>query len=381
MAIVKVIVKKHRKKNDGSFPIAIYVYEKKVQYVYTGYSIQEHQFKDGRVVKHTDAAIMNAAIEEKRREVLECIVPGVGYVEGGSAKTSNNLTQYIRHRAEQFKKQQQVETFFRYRNVANQMTEYFKRDVYFHEISLDWINDFVLYCKSQGNSHNTAMHKIKSLRTLYNQAAKEGLCSLPNPFNLIVLKMKKPEINRLTPEQIAGIERLPLERGSYIDLVRDAFLFSFYAQGMRFENVCTLTWPQIKDDDFKYQMNKGGAWRYINIHPKMRAIFYKLPRNGPYVFPFIKEVITGPADLRSKKGSVNTSVNSFLKIIGDMVKIPFPLKFHMARHSFAFQAKKKNVSTDVLKDALGHSNVIITERYLDRLADDDINSSVSVVWD
>lgn len=101
MAIVKVQLKKHRRRDDGTFPVVIYVYEKKPQYIYTGFTVKEDQFKEGQsgwIRKHPDAAIWNAKIEDRRQEVSNSIVPGVGYIDGAqSINTNHNFCEYLRY--------------------------------------------------------------------------------------------------------------------------------------------------------------------------------------------------------------------------------------------------------------------------------------------
>jgi integrase len=47
--------------------------------------------------------------------------------------------------------------------------------------------------------------------------------------------------------------------------------------------------------------------------------------------------------------------------IGKDLKIEQPIGTYAARHSFSTVLKRKGVSTDFIKEALGHSSVIVSE--------------------
>jgi len=396
MAIVKVKLMEQYQRKDGTHAVVIYVYEIKPQYVGTGYHVRPEQFKDEQdkwIRKHPDAVIINARIEDKRREVLEAIVPGVGYVHGyKSGHNNGNFCDYIRHRGDQYGKALQEDMRLKCYRLAFELAQVKGRDIYAHEIDADFIREFRIWCQTErveangkvkeANKNNTVMRKIKNLRYLYNQAIKDKKASAPNPFNDVKLKFDKVPPKKLTREQVQAIEVLPLTSGTTIDHARNAFLISFYCQGMRFEKVCLLKWEDVKGEYIEYENNKGSKPRSLKITPQLRMLLDKYKGAGtPYILPFLKKEVRDKVHLRNMKGSANAIVNEFLKIIGDMAGIPDPLHFHRARHAFAYIAKKRGVLVSVISDSLGHSDAKITEDYLDRLDDDFINDAVSVVWE
>lgn len=382
MATVKVQLKKHRAKNDGTYPIVIYIYEVRPQYIYVGYSVKEEQFRDGQVRKHPDAAIINARIEDKRADIIGSIVPNVGYVPGikQSQASRANFCDYVRKRAKQFRTAHQIDFAYKCDNMAKEMASIKGRDIYCGEIDMDFIRAYVAHCKSIPNTHNTVMGKLKNLCTLYNQAVAEGFASMPNPFDFYERKLDPVAREKLTMEQMNNIENLQLPEQSTVWHVRNSFLLSYYCQGMRFESACMLKWEHIRPDGIYYQMNKGKKWRRLEIHPKLQGILDLYTGSRPYVLPFFKEEVKNPVHLRKMKGSASAIANEYLKIIGNMAEVPYPITFHMARHTFAHLAKTKGVSTDVIKDALGHSDMKTTEGYLKSLDDSRINEAVRGVW-
>lgn len=396
MAIVKVKLMTQYQHKDGTYSVVIYVNaEGKLRHIPTGYAVKKEQFLEGQsnwIRKHPDAVIWNAKIEDKRREVSDCIIPGVGYVEGANkASVGSNFCAYIRKRGQQFIAAEMFDMGYKCTRMALELTTMKGRDVFTQEINMDLIRDYIVWCKTPkkdkndeiqpGNIHNTIMRKIKNLRTMYNQAITEKVASPPNPFNDQKISIEPSRKQKYTEQQIKSIEVLRLPKDRTIHHVRNAFLTSFYCQGMRFESVMLLEWTMIMGGQIHYITNKGKKPRSINIHPKLQVILDEYKDAGtPYIFPFIKKRVVGVKDQRSKKGAASAQVNEYLKIIGDMAGIPTPLHFHEARHTFANLAKKKGVSTTVIKDSLAHSDEKITEAYLNSLDDDHINDAVDVVY-
>jgi integrase len=267
--------------------------------------------------------------------------------------------------------------------MADEFKDVAGREIFTREIDAAFIRKYSLLCKERGNVKNTVMRKLKNLRTIFDQAIHEGVASGPNPFREFKISFDPVKKDKLSIEEIGRIEALELEPERFTFHARNAFLFSYYAQGMRFENVCTVRREHISGDFIKYQMNKGKKFREIIIHDKLRKIitWYLDNWKGPYLFPFFKTDITGANDLRNKKGSVNTLVNFHLKMIASLTNIDIPIQFHMARHTFANRAKKAGVNASIIKDALGHTDSKTTEIYLHRLDDDIINEAVKAVYE
>jgi integrase len=85
-------------------------------------------------------------------------------------------------------------------------------------------------------------------------------------------------------------------------------------------------------------------------------------------------------DKKGKIGSATAMINEALKVIGGIAKIKVPLTFHLARHSFAYNAMKINVPIGIIKNAMGHSSIKTTEMYLGAFNDDEINEALKSLY-
>ena len=111
------------------------------------------------------------------------------------------------------------------------------------------------------NKASTVASAITIARLHYNRAIRHGVVSSSDsPFpNYKAPRIERPERTKLTADQVQAIEALDLgvagPKGAGLAKVRDWFLFSLYAQGMRFSDVVQLRRSDVvrteagEDDD------------------------------------------------------------------------------------------------------------------------------------
>ena len=85
------------------------------------------------------------------------------------------------------------------------------------------------------------------MRTVLNKAINEDLL-VKSPYNKFKLKDKKTKREFLTAEELKLIKEHDLSENTYIEKIRDFFLFSCYT-GLRFNDAFSLKMDNIKEDD------------------------------------------------------------------------------------------------------------------------------------
>ena len=71
--------------------------------------------------------------------------------------------------------------------------------------------------------------------------------------------------------------------------------------------------------------------------------------------------------LKQTIGSRNRTINQSLKCLGEKMNLPFPLHFHIARHTFASIALNKGVDIKMISYLMGHSTSSVTEKVYAKL--------------
>lgn len=72
----------------------------------------------------------------------------------------------------------------------------------------------------------------------------------------------------------------------------------------------------------------------------------------------------------------NRTINTSLKTLGDKISLPFPLHFHVSRHTFATLALNNTVDVKTISTLLGHSSVLTTEKVYATLMPSTIEKTV-----
>jgi integrase/recombinase XerD len=249
--------------------------------------------------------------------------------------------------------------------------------MYISDIKITDVEKFSNFRYKQGNSASTVKKNLSDLAAVLNHVGYKGV----NHFTDYAKKVKAFPVHRdkLSFDDIKLLESVKLK--GMADIARDMFLFSFYAHGMRFESVATLTRQSIHNQHISYRMNKGKKVREIFIHAKLKAIIDKyFDTNTLYLFPVVKEVHNA-WNKKEIVGRANALVRNFLIAACQQAGIEKHVHFHQARHTFAYLSKTKNVSVNVIQDALGHTKASTTEGYLKSLSDDIINEAVKSVYE
>ncbi len=249
------------------------------------------------------------------------------------------------------------------------------------------------------NGPNTVRKELVRLRTVARLAVRDGLLTL-NPFERFDMPPEHATHRRkLMLPEMRALAALPLEDDERARWVRDAFVFAFYAGGMRFGDACTLRGESVVPDGrdgqagfrVRYRMMKTGAAVDLPLPPvavDLLRAHSTIPADpDAFVFPMLRGAHLTGADgkpdgvrLRKAISSSNATTNRVLKDLARLAEIERPdeVSFHVARHSFADLARTQSGNVYAVSKALGHANLTITETYLrsfdrdatDRLQDD-----------
>lgn len=388
MASVKLVLKKNQPKKDGTIPILIRVtINRRVKYFSTGYSVKEHQFKEGTdswVIRHPDSVLINAALEVKRSTFAETIykadIAGTDLdvdMLGANKKKTGTFFTALRVRLQMLEDRNQAAMYEKLYAKFKILREAWGSDIYLADINKQKVDQYITYRLKSGIHVNTIKKELSYFSGVLKTVDHQG----PDYFskaqsNLVAVKSKK---DKLSAAEVKSIETTPMI--GLTAVARDMWLFAFYSHGMRFENVATFKDSTIKNGHIRYRMNKGKDTREIEITAKLQVIIDRYKGNKPYLFPVIKKEVKSVWDKKSIVGSANTLINTHLKRVAVICGIEKNLTTHLSRHTFAFLTLKRKVPHAIIKDALGHSSIKTTEVYLQSLSDDDINEAVRGLYD
>ncbi len=409
---IKLTQLKRKKRKDGTIPIYIRMTEdQKSRYRSTGISVLPKHWNpnEKRVRKsHRNDTLLNNKLEGQLIEIKQ-IKHELSQNKNLSLDTlkqaisEDSDPRSVQHQAKEYRQHLNAEErYWEYRHfkvVMNNLDRFIKeKDVpnALDQIDSEWIENFQDFLLTEGgpekkdgtrkgNSANTVRKKLQRLKGMFTWLIKNKNLK-HDPFTRVdrVEKKKANTKTKLTFQQIKTIKELKLQKESKLWHVRNYFMYSFYNAGIRFGDLCTLTWDNLVDGRLTYSMHKTGKRKSIKQLKPMEKILnlYRDKDSKPtdYIFPILDDKYSDPMELRKAIGSKNARVNLMLKDIASEADIEANISFHVSRHSFAHFALKKGMDLYSISKALGHSDLKITEQYLKSFDEEKLDSDMEEIF-
>lgn len=241
------------------------------------------------------------------------------------------------------------------------------RDFEINEIDTFWVEGFISYCQTQGNSHNTIMNTLKYIKRIAKRSFIQN-----RALERIKITNEKKYKEKLTTEELLKFSQVELTPGTHIYHTQKTFLLQFYLRGMRIGDLLQLQASDIIGDRLKYDATKTGKEYDMKLIPEAVAILSEyLDRKGDYVLPWLRikpmqqTTLQGRTILTEEIKNRTAVINYHLKAIAKKAGIIKNISTHIARHSFAALGDQK-LGGDLkkLQALLGHGSRKMTEIYI-----------------
>jgi integrase/recombinase XerD len=413
MAIIRAVIRKEPRE-DGTWPIALRINKGgKVSHIYLdGYAVKPGDWdKKGQCVKKSNPshARLNAYILKKRtdavnktleletdkshvtiKQVRNKIKPKTGstfapvalaYLE--SLKAAGDYNQYTAEKP-------RVNRFIEFSQNA--------QDVSFNDISQGYMENYITWLKKIRWTSNkgeekklgdrTIINHLSTVRSVYAYARKHQVIDdkTPTPFGKGKISIRFPDSNKvgLNAEELHSLEivELPDPRHHH---ARNLWLFSFYFAGMRVSDEFRLRWPDFKDGRLYYSMGKNDKGDSLKVPAKAQAIldvYIQFRQNkNDLVFPELRGVDLNNEFITERTIAFKTSaIDKILqKHVAPAAGIDKNLTMHIARHSFAQNAKDVDIRT--LQMLFRHNSLQTTEGYMGNFIHKDADDALDKVLD
>jgi site-specific recombinase XerD len=388
MASIKLILRKHQLDQTGHCPLYIRIIkDRKTKFITAGVKLKESEWDEGkqRVKKnHSNSARMNASLSQKVADAegqvadMERKIKTVSVKklkEAIKGKEVPNFFEYALKQLEKIKKTLSYSTYISYSTHINKLETYNKsKDLYFDEITVEFLNNYKFYLgNTLKNNETTQRHSIIVLGTIFRHAIKEDvIAETMYPFNKLTLKFSAAKRLFLNKAQIDDLTNLNLGENKKSILWRDLFLFSIYAGGLRFSDVLEMQYSNYNQAESKINklIRKTGRMHQFKIGKVAIDILEKYhkkdAKHDDYLFPILqnKEGYEKYESIRySETAKYNKLANSHLKSMGEKLKLPFKLSFHLSRHTFATNALNNGMRIEHVSKLMDHSDIGTTQIY------------------
>ena len=352
-----VFNKKSKLDTKGRGAVHIYCYlSGKKTYVPTGIKILPQHWDGTKVTEANDNHIrLNYLIKEKIRQldIIEMQMLSdrgdfsLADVKGIDNDEHRSFTAFL---SEEIKKDYTVSPGTRkYRNALVRRFKAAIGDVPFARLNYDMLQRFEDYMISEKLGIGTRSTQHSQLRKFITIAVNRGYAKT-NPYKMF--RIKKPPYKLKKVLWYDELERLwDLQYEGKYELVRLKFLFSCYT-GLRISDAGQIKRSDIRDDKIVLTMQKTG----LPLVVPMGVISDR----GNKIF---KMCVNQDRDHIFEKLS-DQDTNKKLKKIGVDACIPFPLTFHVARHTFCTLVAHKTGSVFEVMRYAGLYNVETAMTYI-----------------
>ncbi len=230
---------------------------------------------------------------------------------------------------------------------------------------------------------------MRTLRALINEAIRRGYMDEKeypfstqfnkNGYSLAHLKsVASPRA--LSDQDMKKIKDFKILKYPHLANSYHYFLFSYYARGINFADMAKLTWGDIYNGRLVYNRSKTSKALNLKVSDALQRILDVYEGNNPeYIFPILNEFHQSETQKKLRIKKCLKAYNKDLKEIAEILQIKITLTSYVARHTYATTLKRKGFSTEVISEALGHSELATTKAYLEKFSSDSLDAADEVL--
>lgn len=342
---IRPVFWKHKVNKQGSGPVMIAVtINRKVRHFKTTFRIQPDEWKNNRVVAHSNATLINRAIRDQIDELEKDLLSRDAAGEVVTDRTIKavrlvKLSDFV----EEMKKNRPAATRRRYGCEANRFKNFGGADILLKDITTQFLRNYEQHERKRGMAQNTLNTTIRWIKAILNKAKTEKLLAeLPT--------YKTPKY--INPERIYLVEE---ERQQWLKYWREKKV-----EGTMYN---TLTWFLFGC----YTGLRHSDWEQFDYNRRIEGEFLKLraKKNGRWVvLPIgttLGEVIQVVKDLPRPLSGDKTRAH--LKILAGRIGCSRNITTHTARHSFGCLCAQLRLPKSVTSDLMGISENVCSVYY------------------
>lgn len=398
MSAIKVVLRKKENK-DGTLPLAIRITrDRKTSFIHLGYNLTESQWDaDGQRVKksHPNSVRMNNFIAAKLAEANDKSLELDATKKQVSAKA---ITQKIKPKAgdtvfsqadlyiSMLKADGKYNRWNSEKSNVKHLKDFLKNDIGFQDLTMSLLQRFKAHLISKNKvSERTAINKLVTVRSIFSQAIKEGVCDARYyPFGKGKITIKFPDSKKvgLTADEVKSIEAASLSGDA--NHARNLWLISYYFAGMRVSDVLRLKWSDFQDGRLYYTMGKNRKGDSLKVSDKVVDILkqYEDTRADDTALIFLD---IRYADLSSKfdtemkiKSRINVIDRLLRTEVAPAAEITKPLTMHIARHTFG-NISGDRIPVQMLQKLYRHTDIKTTIGYQANFIHKDVDDALDAV--
>lgn len=234
---------------------------------------------------------------------------------------------------------------------------------------------YVVYLQREQYQASYINLLMKCLKSFFNYLVEEEYVSVNYPKQIKVLKEEQKVIDTFSDKQVKELIRY-YNKTDYLSVRNKLIVMLFVDTGIRCTELRQIKTDFVFDNYIKLQ-GKGNKWRVVPISSSLQKQLLKYDRMKNTYFNSRQITIKDDTLLLTRSGEKIKSNVAIEKIISDAsIGIEGVSEIrcspHTLRHYFAKTSIKNGQDIFTLSKLLGHSNIKITQRYLESMNSEEI---------
>lgn len=352
-------------------------------------SLKEWDADAGRMKPRAkDAATVNRTLNALEAEVVSIVDALVVHnalsleaFEGRyrNPKASGNVLAFMEGMATKYAKEGRIGYAGTFRTAAaalGRLTE--GKPIRFADLTASKLEALERMLKEEGNTGGGIAAYMRTIRVAINTAIKEGHMGADQyPFETSThagysMKRLKSNAKRraLDANDMDKLKRFPFDEAPHLAESVRYFLFSYYADGMNFQDMARLKRDNIQGGRIFYTRQKTGRPINIPVDEVLSGILAAFEHDGPYLFPILGPEHVTEMQQWNRIRKCLKRVNADLKEAAKLVGIHTNLTTYVARHTAFTTYYRNGVALEHISELARHSSPAVTQLYLRELGCD-----------
>ena len=362
MANFSIVIVPTKKLSNGRHRIRIAVaHHSQTRYISTQFTLDStSQIKNGRVIRHENAANMNACLRKLINEYEE-IVTSISYLPAISCTELIRIINYeqkkkgitfqsvAREYMNFMKGEEREKSYKLYMIASDRFIKYMKGDFPLIQLTPLHIQEFAKVLREENLSDTTIRIYLTLIKVILNYAGKMNYVTYSiHPF--ILFKMPASNVRELdlSIDELKRIRNVHLLKSS-LSIARDIFMLTYYLGGINLRDLLTYN---FKDKDYmryirhKTRNSKKGENEIVfTLQPEAKVIIDKyLTKKGYLKF--------------GKYSSYKQIYSLIFRHIGKvsiLSGIKKKVTYYSARKTFAQHGYNLGIQIEKIEYCIGHS--------------------------
>ncbi len=231
-----------------------------------------------------------------------------------------------------------------------------------------YIKAYLMMLQERGAKPQYINDQLKAFKVLFRYLYEEGYTDSILTERIKNVKQPKTIIKTFTEQEVKKMTEY-YSGHTFMEVRNRLMLMTFFDTGIRVSELIDLKLSQVKDEYILIR-GKGDKERVVPKSPLLNKWMFKYLSTRENFFAY-RRVPENVFLSRNGRPMTTEAIHRVIKIAGKAVGVSRDIRVspHTCRHTFAQMQLKNGLDLYSLSRLMGHSNISITQRYLEGLRD------------